>query len=136
MIIIAISEEEDVVFVRQYRAGAGEIMTELPAGYIDKGEKPEQAAKRELLEETGFEARRWMRLGDFTCMPGKTRNRVHCFLAEGLKEGKPSFDEGEDIEVLKIPIKRISSEIERGKIRCAETLAALVLAKKYIPDIL
>lgn len=134
--IVPLTEDGKIVFVKQFKLGVEQVIVELPAGFINKGERPINGAKRELLEETGYEAGKLVRLGMIVSSPGKSGHKTHCFLATGLKQKKQHFDETEDIEVVKIPIKDILPKIKKGNIWAAETISALVLAKKHIKNLL
>lgn len=135
-IIVPLTEDGKIVFVKQFKLGVEQVIVELPAGFINKGELPIKGAKRELLEETGYEAKKLVRLGTIVSMPSKSGHKTHCFLATGLKQKKQHFDETEEIEVVKIPIKDILPKINKGDIWAAETISALVLAKKHIKNLL
>lgn len=115
--VIALTEDEEVVMVRQYRFGTGDITLEIPGGMIDEGESPQVAAARELREETGYEATRWTSLGPIATNPAFMRNRLHAFLAEGARRvGELQQDDGEDIEVEKHPLGDIDAMIASGEI--------------------
>ncbi|MFN3286817.1 MAG: NUDIX hydrolase [Sphingomonadaceae bacterium] len=85
--VLAITDEGEAVLVEQRRIPVGAATIELPAGLVGdvEGETPEQAARRELREETGFEAEHWRHLGDYVPSPGMTAERIHLFLATGLR---------------------------------------------------
>jgi ADP-ribose pyrophosphatase len=98
--ILALTPTNEILLVRQFRFGSGHITTEIPAGLVDPGETPLQAAKRELKEETGYTSSKWSDLGSVDPNPAFLNNRCHHFLAEDIiKTGEPDLDEGEDIEV-------------------------------------
>ena len=98
--VIAITEEGQFVMGRQYRYGLGCTCFEIPAGVIEPGEAPEEAAKRELEEETGYTGGEWKKLVTLSGNPSTTNNLTHCFLALGVKdEGKRHLDSTEDLVV-------------------------------------
>lgn len=99
--VVALTDDGQLVLVRQWRHGTRRFELELPAGVIEEGETPEQAAARELREETGYTAERWSRLGAVAPNAAFQDNRCYTVLAEGCrKTAETSFDEGEDIEVV------------------------------------
>jgi ADP-ribose pyrophosphatase len=116
-----------VVVERQYRHAAGQYMWELPAGRKDPEEAPLAGAKRELLEETGYTARRWSKLARFYVSPGFLAEWMQVYVAEGLTSGEAKPDEDEYIECRQIPLSRALQWIETGKIIDAKTIVALLL---------
>jgi len=115
--VIAITEDADVVFVRQFRHGSGTVTLEIPGGIVDPGETPLAAAVRELREETGYVARRWLDLGTIEPNPAFQTNRCHTFLAQGCsKAGAPEPDEREDIDVELAPVEAVGRLLASGAI--------------------
>jgi len=124
--IVAITPEKKVVVVKQYRFGVGKTTMEIPAGIIDRGETPEQAAIRELKEETGYTATRWKYLGWVEANPAFLNNLCHSWLAlDVVKTSSTQLDEGEDILVTELSLEEVRSEIEKGSMRNSLTLLAL-----------
>jgi 8-oxo-dGTP pyrophosphatase MutT (NUDIX family) len=114
---LAVTDEGEAVLVRQFRQGTREISLELPGGGIETGQTPEEAARRELREETGFEADRWTHLASFRPNPATHNNWAHLFLAEGARlTGPTEFDENEDIELVKVPLKDLPGLVLDGTI--------------------
>src|SRR3989344_4613755 len=103
--IAAFTKKNELILVRQYKAGIDDITLEVPAGYIERGESPLQAAKRELLEETGYRARSWKRIGKFYSNPTKMRGGfLYFFLAENAhRVAEQNLDLTENIEVQLLP---------------------------------
>lgn len=126
VVVAALTEEEEVVMVRQYRYAAGQILLELPAGKLEYGEDPLECAKRELSEETGFEASGWEKLAEFYTAPGYTNEMMHLYLARGLKELEAHPDTDEVIEYEKIPLTALKkSLLEAGEIQDAKSIIGL-----------
>lgn len=101
--IVAVDAADRVVLVRQARAGAGRELLELPAGGVEEGEDLLRTAQRELREETGLHGGDWAPLQAFFTTPGFCDEVIHLYLATGLHEGEASPDEGEDLEVVRVP---------------------------------
>lgn len=118
-----------VLLVEQYRPAAGRNMLELPAGTIDRAEGPEECARREFQEETGYFAENWESLGHIYPTPGYTNEVLYLFLASGLTKGEQQLDEGEDIKVRWVPLTEVEEMIDNGTINDAKTIVALF---KYI----
>jgi ADP-ribose diphosphatase len=123
--IVALDAEQRVVLVRQPRAAAGQHVLELPAGLIDDGETPLEAAQRELREETGLRGGEWRELTAFWSSPGFTNEHVWVFEATGLEEGEPEPDQREELEVVRWTRDDVESGIEG--IVDATTLVGLLL---------
>jgi ADP-ribose pyrophosphatase len=121
-VMMAVDDKKRVLLVRQYRLPAGKNLWELPAGRLDPGEKPLQAAKRELIEETGYRARAWSKLASFWVSPGFVQERMTIFLATGLTAGKATPMDDERIETRWFPRKELAEMIRDGKIEDAKTM--------------
>ncbi|MDC0741724.1 NUDIX hydrolase [Polyangium mundeleinium] len=127
--VLAVTEEGQVVFVDQYRHGAARVSRELPAGVIDAGETPEQAARRELEEETGFVAATWLPLLTTNTEPSRHTNRAHFFFAAGARRASEQrMDPAENIHVALMEPKEIVPAIERGQIIHGVHVGAILLA--------
>jgi len=115
-----------VLLERQYRHAAESYLWELPAGRIDKGEQPLAAAKRELLEETGYTARSWKRILHFYASPGFVAEPMSVFWARGLKAGQAQPEEDEVIEQYLVPISKAVRMVLRGTIRDGKTISSIL----------
>ncbi|MBD2293653.1 NUDIX hydrolase [Anabaena sphaerica FACHB-251] len=133
-LILPVTNNQEVVFVRQYRHAVGEFFIELPAGRFYPGEESaEAAALRELREETGYVAENLRKIGTLNDNPSKDTNQTHLFLAENVvKVGEQkNLDVTEEIEVILIPINAIYEKIITGEISVAGTVAALFLGLNF-----
>jgi ADP-ribose pyrophosphatase len=125
-VMMAVDDKKRVLLVRQYRLPAEKYLWELPAGRLDAGEKPLQAARRELKEETGYVARKWTKLASFWASPGFVRERMSIFLAQDLTGGEATPMEDERIEVRWFKRKEIAQMIAGGKIEDAKTIVGFL----------
>jgi ADP-ribose pyrophosphatase len=115
-----------VLLERQYRYAANNYLWELPAGRIDKGEQVLAAAKRELLEETGYTARSWKRILHFFASPGFVAETMTVFWARGLKAGPAQPEEDEVIELHLIPLSKAVNMVHRGSIQDGKTISSVL----------
>lgn len=114
--VLAVTENQQVVLVRQYRHGVGEVCLELPGGAVDPGEHPAAALRRELLEETGFEAGTLESTVVLTPNPATHTNRVHSFVARACRRvTAPQLDATEDIEVVTMPLAEFVDRLLEGE---------------------
>jgi ADP-ribose pyrophosphatase len=121
-VMMAVDARERILLVRQYRLPAEKNLWELPAGRLDPGEKPQQAARRELAEETGYTARRWKTLSSFWVSPGYVQEKMTIFLATDLTEGKATPMDDERIEARWFTSREIAAMIRTRKIEDAKTM--------------
>ena len=132
--ILALDDEDRVLFVRQYRVAVGEALLEIPAGTLDVAadgsiEAPELAAPRELEEETGMRAATWRLAGRFYTAPGFASELMHLYLATDLRAAdgtRLSPDEDERLLVERIPRREAVAAAERGEFHDGKTLVALL----------
>lgn len=129
VVILAVKEskpEPSVLLERQYRHAARRYLWELPAGRIDAGENPLAAAKRELVEETGYSARHWKRILHFWASPGFVAETMSMYLARGLHRGIARPEPDEKILGRMVPLPDAVRMVTRGTIRDAKTIAGVL----------
>lgn len=128
VVVVAVRDDGALVFERQFRYPLRRSFLELPAGKIDVGEDILACAKRELREETGFEAAEWRHLGVFHPCIGYSDERIEVFLAQNLTEVGNDLDDEEFLEVLSLPVAEAERAVLRGEITDAKTISALFMA--------
>lgn len=127
--VVPVTDDGDVILERQYRYAVGEILVEIPAGKLDApDENWEEAARRELREETGAEARELIDLGDFYGSPAIMGERIRMFLALGLTFTNQHLDDDEFLETFRIPLSEAVRQIMSGKILDGKTQAGILRA--------
>lgn len=126
--IVALTAEDKVILVKQYRKPLETAIYEIPAGKLDAGEDPLCCAKRELSEETGLEAERFTYLGFIYPSPGFTDEVTHVYLATGLSQGEVHPDEDEYLEIEAVSFDRVMEMIEKNKINDAKTVCGVLKA--------
>jgi ADP-ribose diphosphatase len=132
VVIIPIDHEGNILFVRQYRHATSQEMLELPAGTRDNDEPYEVCAAREIREETGMEAGKLEKVGEFYLAPGYSTEFMAVFLATDLKHNPLDTDEDEFLSVEKIPLRKAMEMLEGGEVKDAKSLAAFLLARSHL----
>lgn len=125
--VVALNSANRVVLVRQYRKAINRFLIEVPAGGIDPEEKAENAALRELKEETGYTAEDLQQIAFFWTTPGFCTEGMYVFVAKSLSAGLPDSDEDENIDVVEVSLSDIPAMIESGDIQDAKTIVSLML---------
>jgi ADP-ribose diphosphatase len=135
VLIYARSQEGKVLVERQYKHGLGKVTTTFPAGFVDPGEQPINAAKRELLEETGFRAKTWKHMGSFVLDGTRHSGKAHCFIAEDIKHvSTPKQDDMEELEVFFMTVDELHASIVRGDLCLLPALAIMAMATNPLMD--
>jgi ADP-ribose pyrophosphatase len=132
VVIVAVDGHSRVLLVRQYRHAVGRDVLELPAGTLEKNERPEVAAPRELREETGYTAQRWDLLTRFFSSPGILTEEMHVYLARDLTEGTFEPMEDEDLHLERVSLQEALHQVRHGEIVDAKTIVGLLLAEQKL----
>lgn len=132
VVILAVDESENpadphIILERQYRQAAGQYLIELPAGTRNPDEAPLAAAKREMIEETGYRAKRWTLLQKYFASPGFLGEWMQIYLARDIRPGKAALEDDEHLEVLRMPLSEIMRLIAAGEVHDGKTLIGLSL---------
>ena len=130
-VVLVVDESERILLVKQYRLPAGKSLWELPAGKIDGGETALQAAKRELMEETGYKAKTWTKLAVYWASPGFLGEKMNIFLATGLKAGTATPMEDERIEARWFEAAEIDDLIRAVKLDDGKTLIGYLTWQRF-----
>ncbi len=131
VVILAVDESKnpndpDIIFERQYRHAAGQFLIELPAGRVEPKEASLAAAKRELIEETGYRAKRWTFLTKYFASPGFLGEWMQIYLARDIRDGAATPEPDENIEVFRLPLSEALALIAANKIHDGKTLIGLM----------
>ena len=134
VVVLAVTPNREVIFVRQYRHGVNQVLLELPAGtFYPQTETSLIAARRELEEETGYIAENMMQMARLYDNPVKDTNQIYLFLAENAHpSGTQQLDITEDLEVVLIPVGEVLEKISAGEICVCGTIAALFLGLNFL----
>ncbi len=130
--IVPITNEEEIVFVKQFRKATETVLLEIPAGKLEINEQPAECAIRELKEETGLDAEKMEYIFDYFSSPGFTNEKIHIFIATGVITGEPTPEDDEYIDVVKINIKEAMNMISNGTIKDGKTIIGIFMAHERI----
>jgi len=132
--VFGITTRNEVILVRLYRHGIGKMVVELPSGTIEASdENPMEAAKRELLEETGYTSDHFIQTGVVSPNPANHANLTYCFLAQNLKKiGDPKDDETEEVETVLVPLEKAVEMLQKGDFLQALHVSSIYYALKAL----
>jgi ADP-ribose pyrophosphatase len=132
VVVLPVLADGRIVMIRQYRHATRQYMWELVAGRKEPEETPKQGAARELLEETGYRAKRFKVFLDFFPTPGFLEERMYLLLAEGLTAGQAQPEEDEKIEVRPFKLKELKQMIKSGRLRDAKSIAGILFYLTFL----
>lgn len=130
--VAAITENNELLIVKQFRAGPKKVLREIPAGKLERGEDPKVCGLRELEEETGYTAKEFFKVCECYSSPGFTDELLHIYVAKDLVKTQINPDEDEFLEIEKIPISELKHMIETSEICDAKTVIAILMSEKYL----
>lgn len=132
-VVVPVTKEGKIVMVTQHRFPVDQVLFELPAGKLGKGEDPFVCAVRELEEETGYKSDNVKELGSIYTTPGYSTEKLWIYLAKDLKPGNHNREEGEfGMQVFELSLKEVEEKIHNGEIVDGKTICGIFLAKKFI----
>ena len=134
VMIVPVLDSGELVMERQYRYPLGQDFIEFPAGKRDPGEEPAETARRELLEEAGFEASHWEHLGGIHVAIAYSNERIDLYLARGLKHVGARLDDDEFLDILHVPRERAMGWLAQGKITDAKTVVGLLMLEQRLRE--
>lgn len=130
--VIGVTEKREVYMVTQYRIAAGDMMLEIPAGKLEKGEEPLECGKRELIEETGYKGNKFEYLGSYYATPGYCQEKLHIYLATDLEWVGQNLDDGEYLNVKKYSLDELYQMVMNNEINDCKTAIAILKAKAIL----
>ena len=128
VVVVALKDEDTILMVKQFRFPLQKELLELPAGRLEVGENPDDAIKRELLEETGYEAKEWKSLGFIYTTPGICTEKLYLYMAKDLTFKEQNLDEDEFLSVYEYKLSEVLQMIKDGRINDSKTVCALTRA--------
>ena len=126
--IVPFFKDDTLILIKQYRHAIGDYIWEIPAGTLDAEEAPIDCAKRELIEETGFSATDWAKLGEITPVPGYSDERIYIFQAKELTPAEQNLDTDEMLNVHKVPLTDAVDMVRNGKIQDSKSISGIFFA--------
>ena len=130
--IVPMSHDDSLMLIKQYRHAIGDFIWEIPAGTCNPHETPLDCAKRELIEETGFSANIWEKLGEITPVPGYSDERIYIFVSSDLTPARQNLDKDEMLDVHEMRLDEAVKMIHGGLIQDSKTICGLYLATHWL----
>lgn len=133
--VVPVTDDGNVIMERQFRYPIDQIITEIPAGKLDsKDEDRLDAIKRELREETGYEADNWIDMGIYYPAPAYSDEKITMYLARGLRRGERELDDDEFLNIIEVPLEELKNDIMSGKITDGKTQVAILKAFQILKE--
>lgn len=129
--VVACDKEDNIILIKQYRKAVNRVIYEIPAGLLEIGESPKDCAIRELKEETGYSAGKVDYSTEFFSSPGFTTEKIYIFFAEDLEEGEQNLDDGEYVEIEKMPIEKAIKMVQVGEIMDSKSIIGILMYNKF-----
>lgn len=129
--VLPMTDDGEIVFVNQFRYALNKVTLEVPAGKLEKGEDPTEAALRELSEETGITAGKIVPMGALYTTPALIDEIIYMYIATELQQGEQHLDEDEFVNAVKIPLTKAVEMVMNGEIRDSKTQLMILKAEKY-----
>lgn len=131
VVVLPVMEDGRVLMIRNHRYSVQQVLIELPAGTLEKGEDPMNCAGRELLEETGYLANKLQRIGAFFSSPGILTEKLYAFAAYHLEKKVSALEEDEEIEIMPVLFDDALKMIDTAEIMDAKTIATLLMYERF-----
>jgi ADP-ribose pyrophosphatase len=129
--ILPLLDDGRICLIYNYRVSVGQTLIEIPAGTLEPGEDPDETARRELIEETGYRPAAMQRLTAFYASPGILDERMYLYVATGIEPGATDLQPDEDIRPLLVPFEEALEMVRDGRIQDAKSLAGLLYYDKF-----
>jgi ADP-ribose pyrophosphatase len=130
--VVPLTSSGTVILIHQYRHAVRDTIWEIPAGTLDPGETPLECAQRELIEETGFRAASFEKMGSIIPVPAWSDERIHIYLATELAPEEQALEKDEQLDVHEVDLKSVLTMIDNGEINDAKTVAGIQMAYRHL----
>lgn len=130
--IVAVNENKEIILVKQFRKPLEDVLLEIPAGKLEKGEEPYGCGVRELEEETGLKPIELVKLTELYSCPGFSNEKLHLYFCNKMVKGKLNLDDDENIEVIYMDYNKAVEMVNNGEIKDSKTIIGILMAGKFI----